>query len=199
MTLKSDVSHKTAFYTFASKKITFLMKTVNFSFYSLMAVLMMSITLKAQDANIVQIDSVSGKEMLVGEITRDGLKSMGTWFEDEYNAYIPDSSAIKILKENRSILPDIFVVLGTWCGDSREHVPHFYKIIDLSGYPEEKIFAVGVDRLKKGGDFCLADFNINLVPTFILSRKGGELGRIVETPEISLEQDMVNFITHQNN
>ncbi len=175
------------------------MKTVVSSFFSLVAILLISNTLKAQDVNIVKIDSVSGKEMLVGAITREGLQKMGTWFDEEYNAYIPDSSAIKILEENRNILPDIFVVLGTWCGDSREHVPHFYKIIDLAGYPEEKVFAVSVDRLKKGGDFCLTDFEITLVPTFILSRNGSEIGRIIETPEISIEQDMVNFITSSNN
>ena len=69
----------------------------------------------------------------------------------------------------------------------------------MAGYPEEKVFAVSVDRLKKGGDFCLTDFEITLVPTFILSRNGSEIGRIIETPEISIEQDMVNFITSSNN
>jgi hypothetical protein len=57
---------------------------------------------------------------------------------------------------------------------------------------------VAVDREKKGGEFCLADFEINLVPTFIFTQQGNEIGRIIETPVVSLEQDLLNIIQDYN-
>ncbi len=156
-------------------------------------------SIQAQETDIVKIDSVSGKEILVGAVTREGLQNFGEWFDANYETYSPDSDVIKKLMDNTNKLPEIFVVLATWCGDSREHVPHFFKIIDQIGYPEQKIFMVSVDRSKKGGDFCLADFNINLVPTFIFTRGGEEIGRIIEAPETTLENDLLKIVTGANN
>lgn len=148
----------------------------------------------AQDTDKIEKDPKKGEDMFVGAVTREGLTNISTWFSEEYNLYSPDSSAIEFLKSNREKLPYLFLVMGTWCGDSKEHVPHFYKIADLIDYPLEKIFVVAVDRNKKGGDFCLADFDITLVPTFIFTSKGEEIGRIIETPVVSIEQDMVDII-----
>ncbi len=152
------------------------------------------ISLKAQESDMVVKDSITGNDILFGATTREGLINIGTWFNEEYALYIPNQTAIDLLKKNTDKLPHLFIVLGTWCGDSKEHVPHFYKIADMIGYPEEKIFMVSVDRKKTGGDFCLADFEITLVPTFIFTHRGEEIGRIIETPSISLEQDLVNIL-----
>lgn len=149
----------------------------------------------AQEVNIKVRDTKTGNDILIGEVTRDGLQNIGEWFATEYNAYTPDTVAIRILKGlQSSSLPYIFVVLGTWCGDSKEHVPHFFKVMDIVKYPAEKVFMVAVDREKKGGDFCLSDFDITLVPTFIFTQKGDEIGRIIETPLTTIEQDIVNLI-----
>lgn len=150
----------------------------------------------AQETNIRAKDPKTGNDILVGEATVEGLINIGDWFNTEYNTYTPDSVAISALKQYKDKLPDIFVVMGTWCGDSKEHVPHFFKIADMVGYPKQKIFMVAVDRDKKGGNFCLADFDITLVPTFIFTSHGKEIGRIIETPTTTLEQDMVNVITN---
>lgn len=148
----------------------------------------------AQETDIRIKDTKTDNDILVGAVTREGLINIGTWFQEEYTNYNPDSTAINYLRQNRDKLPNIFVILGTWCGDSKEHVPHFYKVMDLVKYPEQKLFVVAVDRDKKAGDFCLADFEINLVPTFILTKGELELGRIIETPIVSIEQDIVDII-----
>lgn len=148
----------------------------------------------SQAVNKVFKDEKTGNDMFVGEVSREGLTNLAGWFNEEYNLYKPDTTAVNYLKTNRQSLPYLFIVMGTWCGDSKEHVPHFYKIADMIDYPKDKIFVVAVDRDKKGGDFCLADFNITLVPTFIFTRNGEEVGRIIETPAISLEQDIVNIM-----
>ena len=38
------------------------------------------------------------------------------------------------------------------------------------------------------------DLDIELVPTFIFYRNGEELGRIVETPEDTLEKDLAEIV-----
>ncbi len=148
----------------------------------------------AQEVDKIVKDTKTGNDILLGAVSREGLKNIGTWFTEEYDLYTPDTAAINYLITNKEKLPNVFVVLGTWCGDSKEHVPHFYKIIDLVDYPASKIFMVSVDRDKKADEFCLADFEITLVPTFIFTSKGEEIGRIIETPVESLEKDLVNLM-----
>jgi len=88
----------------------------------------------------------------------------------------------------------ITVVLGTWCPDSRREVPRFMKIVDLWGFPKQKIHMIGVDLDKVAplGNFSLLD--IQRVPTFIFYKNNIEAGRIIETPVTSLEQDMVKIL-----
>lgn len=148
----------------------------------------------AQETDKIAKDSKTGNDILLGAVTREGLINIGTWFTEEYDLYIPDTASINYLIHHKENLPNVFVVLGTWCGDSKEHVPHFYKIMDLVNYPASKVFMVSVDRDKKAEEFCLADFEITLVPTFIFTAKGEEIGRIIETPTESLEKDLVNII-----
>ena len=159
------------------------------------AVLLLIFTnLNAQDDNHRIFDEKSGKDILIGTVTRDGLITMGDWFNEAYNAYLPDQEIISSLKSQSSKYPYVFIVLGSWCGDSREQVPHFLKIMDQLSYPPEQIFMVAVDRDKKAGNFCIGDFNVTLVPTFIFSIDGEETGRIIETPVTSLEQDFLNIL-----
>lgn len=150
--------------------------------------------LMAQESDKIVKDTKTGNDILLGAVTREGLTNIGTWFTEEYDLYVPDSTSIDFLIQNKDALPNVFVVLGTWCGDSKEHVPHFYKIMDMVNYPASKVFMVSVDRDKKAEEFCLADFEITLVPTFIFTSKGEEVGRIIETPIESLEKDLVNII-----
>ncbi|MFH1118409.1 MAG: thioredoxin [Bacteroidota bacterium] len=161
----------------------------------LITLLMLSFTkMYAQNDNKLVFDEKSGKDILVGTVTREGLISMGDWFDHEYRNYQPDPAIIDSLKTNKNEYPWVFIVLGTWCSDSREQVPHFLKILDILDYPSEQIFMVAVDRNKKAGNFCVGDFNITLVPAFIFSMDGDETGRIVETPVKTLEQDFLSII-----
>ena len=51
---------------------------------------------------------------------------------------------------------------------------------DKSGYPENKITLVAVDRAKTGPDNLHKTYNITNVPTFIVLKDGKEVGRVVE-------------------
>ncbi len=85
------------------------------------------------------------------------------------------------------------VFLGTWCPDSRRNVPHFLKVADEAGIPPDSIRLYCVDRTKKSDDGLTASYDIQRVPTFIFMKGGKEIGRIVESPELSIEQDMVRI------
>ena len=134
--------------------------------------------------------------ILVGRITREVLfKEIPEW-ELGIKYYKPDKLTMDSLKNiTKELSVDIF--LGTWCGDSRREVPHFFKIVDelnIKLFNEIHIWAV--DLNKKLPDSNLAEEkNIKYVATFIIYEADDELGRIVEQPKSTLESDILKIIT----
>ena len=105
---------------------------------------------------------------------------------------------------------DIICVLGTWCSDSEREVPRFWKILQAAGNPNLVLthFAIGRTADEKarelmveiGFDESLRDvYNVELVPTFLFFRGDRELGRIVETPAGTLEQDAAEILATECN
>lgn len=152
---------------------------------------------EAQQFNNTTIDTVKNKKMLIGYCTREAFQDTAfkDWFDESYNSCQPD---FEILDKLEGKLDDISItiVMGTWCSDSREQVPSFYKILDEINYPSEKVKLICVDRKKKGLSNEADDLNIELVPTIIFYRNGEEIGRIIETPQESLEKDLLGIVSN---
>ncbi len=144
--------------------------------------------------------------VLFGGLTREDVeREIPGWGADSV-AYVPDPAALERLAGN---LKDIRIVcvFGTWCGDSKREVPRLWKILDAAGFPESSLemYAVGSSRftaqmpLPPGAlDWSSAvksSYGVSAVPTIIVERSGAELGRIVEKPEKSLEEDLSNLIS----
>jgi thiol-disulfide isomerase/thioredoxin len=112
------------------------------------------------------------------------------WFKHAYDDYQPKTMILDSLK---TIKEQIHVIVfgGSWCSDTKELLPEFYKTIELAGIPANKITLVGVDRDKSSHDRRSKRYNISRVPTFILFYKGKEIGRIVESVNQSIEGDML--------
>ena len=70
--------------------------------------------------------------------------------------------------------------MGTWCEDSKNLLPVFYRLVDKSDYPDSRITLVGVDRAKTAPKNLHTKYKITNVPTFIVIRNGKEIGRVVE-------------------
>ncbi len=140
-------------------------------------------------------ETYKGKPILVGQIPVVALQKAPykTWFEENYNEYQPDTVALGALKQLDKSGVHIDIYMGTWCPDSREHVPHFVRVARAAGISEKqfRIFALprhyGESPLVKGK-------NIIRVPTFIVYKKDKEAARIIEYPMESIERDLLRIL-----
>ena len=148
----------------------------------------------AQHLNVVVKDTVKKRAVLVDFIDRQGLQTgeFAAGYAKEYPAYSTDIDLIEPLKTGLSDI-QIIIVLATWCGDSKEQVPRFLKILDQAGFDPEKCTMIGVDSQKLARDIDVTVYDIDRVPTFIFYRHEVEIGRIVETPVQTLESDMLKI------
>lgn len=136
------------------------------------------------------------EEMLLGTISVSELQKApySEWFSEGYSSYEVKENSIEKL-ETLLQKVNIKIFMGTWCEDSQQEVPRFFKIMDSLEFPTEKIHLMTVDREKTSPDALEKGFNIVRVPTFIFEKDGEELGRIVEYPIASLEADMVQILS----
>ncbi|WP_457288167.1 thioredoxin family protein [Pedobacter sp. UYP24] len=141
-------------------------------------------------------DKLRHKTVLINKCSREGLTSFPEFkesYDTEYPIYEADSMTIDSLKP---LLNDkkVTIVLGTWCGDSKLQIPHFFKVIDSLGVSEKDVTIIAVDGSKKAEGDILNGLKIEFVPTIIIYEKDKELGRITENPLETLEKDMFNIL-----
>lgn len=123
-----------------------------------------------------------------------------TLFQTEWYAHWNDAKEytinpeiLKQLEQQQADDLHFWVYLGTWCEDSRKHVPVF---LELAGRLKWKVTLIGVNREKE----CPLDkkacksWDIEFLPTFVVKHGETEIGRIVETPSKSVEEDMLNLL-----
>jgi thiol-disulfide isomerase/thioredoxin len=134
---------------------------------------------------------------VLGYFTREQISRPphSEWFLNGYNSYKFNPDIVNKLTEISKEGITIKIVMGTWCPDSRREVPRFMRIIDEWNFPMDKITFIGVDIAKLSPVREYDYLNIERVPTFIFYKNNIELGRIIENPKTSLEQDMVNILT----
>lgn len=89
---------------------------------------------------------------------------------------------------------EFLVFFGAWCGDSKRDLPRFLKIADGAGFPPAKITLYSLDRTKTSPDGLTARYGIEFVPTFVVLKDGTEVGRITESPKVSVEADLLTIL-----
>ncbi len=126
-----------------------------------------------------------------GPTTRGAIIAAEPAFEPA-RASAPDSSAALGLAQ---VSPgaEVTVVLGTWCGDSRRGVSRWFRALDLAGQVPFTVHYLAVDRAKEGPG--TSDLAIEYVPTFIVSRDGAEVGRVVESAPQGIEVAVLELLT----
>jgi len=141
-------------------------------------------------------DPLKGRAVLISECTRDGLLSfpeIRDSYLQLYPAYTPDRVVTDMIKPLICGVRTI-AVLGTWCGDSKLNLPGLLKVFDVLKIPENDIRFLCVDGRKTAGPGLIDHLNIEFVPTFIFFRHNRELGRIIERPLISPEEDLLMIL-----
>lgn len=149
-------------------------------------------------------DATAAKEepVLLGRMTGDEVLHHAAKFEQGYATYEPDPGPVGLIASIEEPLT-IEVLWGSWCSDSEREVPHFAKILaaaqaqrDLLGLgplPIEATF-LAVDREKREPADLLEGKFLEKVPTFIVRRGDREVGRVVETPQGLLEEDLAVLV-----
>lgn len=144
-----------------------------------------------------------GNDMLIGKCTKEAMEQSpyNSWYRKNYDDYkISESeqSELRSLLKNKTIT----IFLGTWCGDSKREVPRMIKILEASGFPDKQLQLVMVsnhaDMYKQSPQHEEAGKNIIRVPTLIIYETGKETGRIVESPVVSLENDMLKILRRES-
>ena len=142
-------------------------------------------------------DIKKNNEMLTGYCNREGFSTIDSDFDSAYKAeyavYHADAATMQQLEQKMKGVK-ITVVMATWCGDSKEWVPRFYKIMDELKFKYKKLSLICVDREKQAPGTIAGTLKIEKVPTFIFYRNKTELGRIIEVPSDLLEKDILKIL-----
>jgi thiol-disulfide isomerase/thioredoxin len=155
-------------------------------------------------------DKPASQEYVLGWITPDSLCRTCPEFQPIPGAYQPTEKALQLLRcydEPATVL----IFFGSWCSDSKREVPRFYATLDRAANKNFSIRLFGLDRSKKDAAGFAEAFGITRIPTFIflsgdrafsgdgntfVEQTKGELGRITETPIVSIEQDWADILKH---
>ena len=140
-------------------------------------------------------ETYKGRPILVGQIPVEALRKAPykTWFEENYNEYQPEAAALDALKTLDKSNLRIDVYMGTWCPDSREHVPHFLRVAHEAGIARKQFRIFALPR-HYGDSPLVRGKNIIRVPTFIVYLNGKEAARIIEYPMQSIERDLLRIL-----
>ena len=130
-----------------------------------------------------------------GEFSRTQLQNSehNSWFTDNYDAHPLNETLASQIDSLFSEI-EVTIFMGTWCEDSQREVPSFFRIIDALDANNQINRLVGLNEDKISHDGSAEEAGITNVPTFIFSKKGVEINRIVEFPIISLEQDIFDIL-----
>jgi hypothetical protein len=134
--------------------------------------------------------------MLLGLSSRAAMQQepFNVWFNEEYVAYALNMEVLDPLKARVDGI-EIEIYMGTWCSDSRREVPRLYRITDHLGLESDGAKVIMLDRDMESPGHDEEGMNIHHVPTVVFYQEGLELGRIIETPVKSLEEDIQSIIT----
>jgi tetratricopeptide (TPR) repeat protein len=140
---------------------------------------------------------------LLGICTRADLNKepYSEWFVKNYDDYKPNPELVKKLKNCDFKNYTITLFLGTWCGDSHREVPRFLKLLDEAGFPQQAVTMVALSdkeaEYKQSPTHEEQGKHIYRVPTFIVSKNGNEINRIIEFPVKSLEYDLLAILKNE--
>ena len=137
---------------------------------------------------------VAAHQSQAGPMTLDELWETAPVWRSIADTYEPDGAIVERLRAIDAPVT-LQVVLATWCGDSRQHVPRLLKSIAVAANPNITLELTGIGPEFTTPMDVVVGQNITNVPTVIVRRGDRELGRFVETPAgASVEADVADIV-----
>ena len=153
----------------------------------------------AQDTQVYE--NGNGEIHLCGPFNLEMLENDTTykkWFRKGYSDFDVLPKEREWVKNLKDVEVDIY--LGTWCGDSKKWVPSFVKLWDELGLERQRLHFTGLYdmieeemKYKQGPNREEKGKNIHRVPTFIFTKNGQEIARMVEYPVNDMETDLAQI------
>jgi thiol-disulfide isomerase/thioredoxin len=132
---------------------------------------------------------LSPEPPLLGEVKLGDLLAKKRDYAAAARMYRPKNAALSLIKTVRKPI-EITVFFGTWCSYCKKYLPRFMKTIEAAGNPNITVKYTGVDEDMTQPEAAISQFAISKTPTFVVRSGGRELGRIVEEPKESVEEDL---------
>ncbi len=137
---------------------------------------------------------IATHQPLIGDTDTQRLFDLVPVWRSAMDSSRPDSGVIARLK-NCQAETTINIALGTWCPDSKKHVPRLLKALELAANNHLHIKLIGIGRKLHEPREIVKHFKLAHVPTVIVERAGLEIGRIVEHPiTTSMEEDLAAIL-----
>ncbi len=161
----------------------------------ILLVLLAITTLSCSTQKQITVPTKDKSGNLVGIANKESFlqEPFNNWYTPNYNDYKLNETAVA---EIGSLLKNVTVkaFMGTWCIDSQDQIPVFYKIMDKADFKYINLELIAVDRNKKTPYNLQKGYNIFRVPTFIFYKNGVEIGRFVEFPRETVEVDILKIL-----
>ena len=144
--------------------------------------------------------SLFGKEIrvvprahLIGQATLDELFLHTPAYRLLADQYKPNLEAVKFLSQYQEPV-NFIVAFGTWCSHCKEWVPRLIKSVLDCNNPNLNCSFVGINRKFDQPKEFVENEKIKNIPTIIVHKNGKEIGRIVGTPKVSMEDDIAAIL-----
>ncbi|MBE8166919.1 MAG: thioredoxin [Shewanella sp.] len=132
--------------------------------------------------------------MLTGALNTTELLAELARFPDFDGHYQVNMDIIEPLKSIQTPT-EIIVIIGTWCPDCHRDIPRFETILNAINNSNIHVKYFGVDKQKVDAHGLAAQYEFSRLPTYIVRQQDCEIGRIVERPELTLEEDLAKILS----
>ncbi len=133
-------------------------------------------------------------KMVIGETTWPKWRAETGWEAADWYRLPPEKVAS--LKQLQQKSQAAFMIFGgSWCKDTHQQLGMIMAILEQAGVPAERVKLYGVDRSKTEPSGTATKNSIQRVPTLVMLSRSGEMGRIVEYPQATWEDDMIRILS----
>lgn len=139
---------------------------------------------KAAHAQTPYTSTVDDRKVTIldGIITKYALQNNDAfkgWYSSNQSGFKLDSNVVAAMEASKGKVQYV-IFGGTWCEDTQNILPKFFKLQEASGVSDNAVTFFAVDRSKKTLGNVADAFKIINVPTIIVMKDGKEAGRVVE-------------------